>query len=540
VVRYGTLDRPHAGLTMLHSRSLVHLLALRYRLLWAQTRTRNGRIAVFITLYLFGVMVFALLAMGGLGAALVAVRAGRAEMVARIVLGGFFFNALMASAILGFGMNSVFSEAVLRRFPLSPLDRLVARQLTAIVEPMWVIVLGLYLGLAVGFYGTGVSGLWIGVLAAVALLVANYLLARVLLNLVERLMNSRGGTAVMMVFILSVSFLPSLLLPKLIRNQVFQDAAARVLRFTPPFAAAHVMAGAPGGTAVLDVALILAWSAVLLAVVFWFERTPPAIRAEARGKAEWNSAYDRVAACLGPTYGPIAGKMLRYFLRSNKVRYNYAMAVPLMVFLTYTQSRRGGELSMFVMALSAFALVGFVGTASMAVNQFGYDGGGFRRWFLLPLMPEHVFRASSLVTLLLGGSLLPPCYLLWFAVAPVHTTPARFVMLLSSGLGGLLLFNALALWTSLYTPRRCEFTHTFGNDLSAGGNVLLIGGFVPLLIAPAVLRATHRQQVLLDYWWAFPLFLAAAALFYRYMVSSGAARFAARRERLLAIMEGRN
>ena len=45
-----------------------NLIRLRYKLLWANTRTRNGKIALFFAGYLLLVMVISLLAAGGVGA----------------------------------------------------------------------------------------------------------------------------------------------------------------------------------------------------------------------------------------------------------------------------------------------------------------------------------------------------------------------------------------------------------------------------------------------------------------------------------------
>ena len=55
------------------------LVRLRYKLMWAKTRSRNGKIALFITGYLLFALVAALLAAGGLGAGIVAIRSGQAE-----------------------------------------------------------------------------------------------------------------------------------------------------------------------------------------------------------------------------------------------------------------------------------------------------------------------------------------------------------------------------------------------------------------------------------------------------------------------------
>ena len=90
---------------------IFNLVGLRYKLLWAQTRTRNGRIALFLTGYLFAIFIVVLMTAGGYGAAMLAVRSGHAEKVAQAVLGGLFVNALMASVVTGFGINTAFTDA---------------------------------------------------------------------------------------------------------------------------------------------------------------------------------------------------------------------------------------------------------------------------------------------------------------------------------------------------------------------------------------------------------------------------------------------
>ena len=160
---------------------IAELVRLRYKLLWAKTRSRNGRIALFLAGYFLLVMLIALLASGGFGAALIAVRSGKAEMVARgVALGVIFVQGLVASAILGFGMNAIFSETELRRYPVNATERRLARHLIGIVDPFWFLFLALEVGLAVGLYAAGAGSFWLGFLAALLLFVCNYLAARVL------------------------------------------------------------------------------------------------------------------------------------------------------------------------------------------------------------------------------------------------------------------------------------------------------------------------------------------------------------------------
>src|SRR5579871_2966903 len=126
---------------------ILRLTGLRYKLLWAQTRTRNGRIALFFTGYILAILIVILLSAGGFGAAMLAVRQHQAEKVAQVVLGSLFLNALLGSVVTGFGINTAFTDSALRRYALSAGDRMAARHLTGILEPVWIFVLALDVGL---------------------------------------------------------------------------------------------------------------------------------------------------------------------------------------------------------------------------------------------------------------------------------------------------------------------------------------------------------------------------------------------------------
>lgn len=514
-------------------RLLGLLLRMRYRLLWAHTRTRNGKIALFITMYLAVACLVVLLAFGGVGAGVAAVRAGRAELVARIVLSGVFVNGLVASVILGFGMDAVFSDQALRRYPLLPFERLVTRQLCAILEPLWALVAALYVGLAVGLAAFGAGSLAVGLTAVLALTAINYLMARLALNIVERLIQTSLGVGIVVTFIGIGSMLPVVAGPRML---IALAPLASMAQGTPPMLAATAMVG---DEVALPMLLLAGWAAALLGALYGLERRPRKTTVVGRAVAEWDSPYDRVAAWFGARYAPMAGKALRYYLRSTRVRYNYVLAIPMLGFFTFTQARRAAPQAMFASALSAFAAVGFVGVAVMAVNQFGYDAGGFRRYFLSPGEAGDAVRANSLVTLFLHLVLLPPSLLLWWLLAPLPTTPQMWLMLATSAIGGALFFNAASIWTSLYSPRRTEFTSAFGNNMSLGGNVLVIGGILSVMFFPAVLRGAGRVDLVMRLWWIYPLFCLLAAVFYAASLKAAPRYFLARRERLLALLEGR-
>jgi hypothetical protein len=58
---------------------IAELVRLRFRLLWARVRTRNGKIALLITGYLLVMLAMALVSRGGVAAAMVAAVGSVAE-----------------------------------------------------------------------------------------------------------------------------------------------------------------------------------------------------------------------------------------------------------------------------------------------------------------------------------------------------------------------------------------------------------------------------------------------------------------------------
>jgi hypothetical protein len=194
----------------------------------------------------------------------------------------------------------------------------------------------------------------------------------------------------------------------------------------------------------------------------------------------------------------------------------------------------------FVAALGTISMATFLGTSRIAVNQFGYSGGAFRRYFLLPAAPAVTLRAASYAAVALGAASIPIALLLWTVLAPAPFDARRVIMLLASGLTGLFLFNAAGLWVTLYNPRKGNYDSNFGNDLSLGGNVVLIGSMLCALLLPRALQHWVPSAVSPANWLFFlPLPLIAAAL-YRVSLQSAGSVFAGRREKLLAVIEGRD
>jgi hypothetical protein len=518
---------------------IAELVRLRYKLLWARTRTRNGRIALFIVGYLLFALVAVLLTAGGFGAGMVAVRSGQAEKVAEIVLGSLFFQAVLGTVIMGFGMNATFSDFELRRYPVGALERRLTRHLIGIVDPFWFLVLALELGLAIGLYAMGAASFFTGVAAVLLLFVCNYLFARVLGTMVDRMMQHKAGGAAMLALIMAFSFGAGQIPIYLKHNPAAAEAALRVLAYTPPFGAASAMV-VGGLRAASGYGLIAVWMLGLAAVLVVLERRPHERRQKLEKTAiEFSSVFDRPASWFGAEDAPLVAHWLRFYVRNTRFRTITLISLPLVGFLTYNFSRKGAVSGdVFVIALGTFGITTF-GTSRFAVNQFGYVGGGFRRFFLLPSDPAATLRAGSYATLLLGAPLIPLAALGWILLAPVPFDLRKIFMLLCSATAGMFLYHALGLWASIYGARRGNYFGNLGNDLSLFGNLVMIGGMVVFLTLPHLLKRLGPALVSPDYWWWALAPVLATTLAYKISLRAAGRAFTERREGLMAILEGK-
>jgi hypothetical protein len=516
------------------------LVKLRYKLLWAKTRSRNGRIALFLAGYLLLVLLIALLTMGGFGAAMLAVRSGKAEQIAQGVLAALFVEAVLAANIMGFGMSAIFSETELRRYPLAAADRRIARHLTGILDPFWFLFFALELGLMVGLYVLGAGGFWFGFVAVLLLFAANYLLARVVGRFIDQLIQRKGGAPILIGLIMILAFLPSALAPLIEKSPAMVDTIVRRLQFTPPFGAAAAMIH-PGLAGAYGLATIVAWILGLAVLLVWLENRPPRRQVTESVKIAWDSPFDRVGALFGPKMGPLMGHWLRFYGRNSRTRAMSLFSVPILALITF---QFGHMLKtpngLFVVALGTFPMVTFLGPSRISANQFGYTGGAFRRYFLLPIDPAATLRAASYAALIVGAAMLPLALLVWVMFAPYPFDLRMLVMLLCTGLTGLFVLHGLGVWVTLFNPRKGDYNSNFGNDLSLGGNVLLIGGMLAAMFLPRLLY--HFQPALgaPESWWMFLPLPVLALAFYLVTLKSAGPVFVTRREKLLATVEGRN
>jgi len=518
------------------------LIRLRYKLLWANTRTRNGKIALFFAGYLLLVMVIALLAAGGTGAGMAAIRSGHGTQLAGALLTGIFVQGLLASVILGFGMAAIFSDTELRRYPLRAPERRVTRHFLGIADPFWILFFVLDLGIAFGLYLFGAGAFWYGLLAVLLLFVCNYIAARVLGMLVQRLTSQKFGSMLMLAMIMCVGMLPAMLQPVFKKNPALWEGVKRVWQITPPAAAGVAMTHIDF-SALLALGAIVLWTAALLAFLVVLERRPPKAAVVYATKVVWSDRMDRLGAIFGPRLGPLVANWLRFYWRNNRFRTIYPLALPLAAFMLYIFSRQDAKHSPFggplQAAFAVFGIIGFIGTGQFAVNQFGYVGGGFRRFLLLPTDTAAAFRAGSYMFVSMSGVLILPAAVLWAVFAPIPSSAQMLAMLVGCSVMSLFLFHGVALWTSILGARRGTYKQALGNDLSLAGNVVVLGGTLAWIFVPQLAIRTDSTGLLLSYWWVTPLLAAAALVFYIVSLRFTTSLFRARREELMALMEGK-
>jgi hypothetical protein len=523
----------------MNTKLMGHMIGLRYKLMWAKTRSRNGRIALFFTGYILLILVGALLGAGGIGAGIGAVKLGQTGMVAKAVLTSVYGGAVMWTLLLGFGMNAVFSETELRRYPMAARERRLVTFFIGIVDPFWLLILLVDLGLVVGLFLMSDTSLGLGLAAVLLLLASNYALARAVGMYIDRLSVTKAGPTILLLLVMAVALLPQLALTASKRNPAALEPVLRVFRFTPPFAAADAIT-THGASALRGLIAIACWLAVFLAAAGWLERHPYQQRT-ARVKAiGWNSPYERVGAWFGPANGILVGAWLRYYTRNQRFRAMYLLSLPLVAFVTDRLAIAKGQSDWFRSALGALPLLTYMGTSRFTVNQFGYVGGGFRRFFLLPTDPGACLRAASYASLLLGGGMIPVGLILWIALTPDGADPRKIVMLAGSAFTGLFLFNGLGLWSTLFGARKGNYSSALGNDLSLAGNVILIGCGVGSLLLPVILKKSAPALVSPGNWWVALPPLAIALTFYFVSLHLAAPLVSRRRETLMAVVEGKD
>ena len=494
---------------------ILTLLKFRYTLLWAQVRTSRGQIALLFLVYLVLLAVALILVLGGFGAALAAAQTGNAEETARGLLTGLMMSGLMSSIFFGIGPRAAFSDAVLRRFPLTSLERLAVRHFLGIIDPIWALVLASSLGLALGLAILGqASWVW-AIVGAFVFVVASYLVTILVLSVLNRVLQSRGSTALKMIALGLITFSAFGL------NWFFEHGGIEMLapvisamKFAPSGLAAKVMTSLSANTALVNLMALGLWSIGLFLLLYLVESMPEKTAASRAGSIDWNNAFDTIARIFGGRYPSLFAKSLRYHLRSNRVRFGL-ISTPLIALVGKVIAGDHAASMEFYFALGFFVGISS-GSSAISLNHFGLDGPGIVRYGVLPSSFAAPVRAGSLVAVFLGLLLIVPTLLIWAFVTELAVNWRMIAMLCFNGIFGAFLFGGAGMVISVMWPRRGEFSSVFGNQLSMAANIFVM---VIVFSIFAVLSgfARFRVEMVLKYWWISIFAALAGLLFYLLM-----------------------
>jgi len=496
---------------MLHNfKTLGLLVRLRYKLLWAQARTSAGKAAIFFALYLLGMLFFSLIALGGVGAGILTVQAGGAEVSAQLILGSLFLTGNSASLLMGVGPSAAFSDDALRRYPLSRKWRFTAQHLVGLLDPVWLFIFGTLFGLAIGFQFSGVSPFVVSLPVLLVFLGTTYLCAADMLIVVRRILQFRAGPVILMIGGVAAILVFVLLTSSGLSTGEMRIYLARLLGLTPAKTAAAAVAGNSPRERTIGLALLLTWfaaSAMALRLLQGLQQFRGTQRKASIGD---QSIYDIGVQSFPKDIRPLVAKSLAYHLRCNRVRYSLIMTGPLLLFISFMGHHAAADRTLLF--LTFMFIAGFFSTLVMSVNYFGWDGAGVRRYLLLPVPISMALRAHSYASLLLGAMGAIFTTAIGILALKIAVTTSLLVFVLFDVTAGLFVFHALSLWIAVLVPKRAEFGTMMGNVVSLPAKILLIGGMVPIMVVNSGLGLSSSH--LLDRWdWMLAASVAALLMY---------------------------
>jgi hypothetical protein len=481
---------------------LWELIQLRYRLIWAQARTSNGKIIMLFALYMLGASAALTMAFSGIGTAFSGSTFDNGDFIVRWMLTVFFINGFCLSVMFGVGTQAAFSDESLRRYPLNARERFTVRMIIGLLDPIWVILTIGVLGLVIGFVWFGRGLLITGLPAAILFVASSYLATAVALSLIGVVMRSRAGAALIGIIVLLLVTLGPLAISLLVVSEgyAFWKLIDHVIRILPSGAAAALITGDTLGMVLGNAILLVSWCVLLAWGVKKLEDIPLVTEGTNAVRIGWDDFYDQIGGLFGHQHAPMVSKSLRYQLRCNLIRFSL-ITTPLLVLAgkSFVPSRTArGEV---VITLALFFITSAATGVAMMFNLFGFDRAGIRRYAMMPASFVTGLRASSYASLLLRAATMMAALALWVVLAKTQFNLRLFLVISGIVIGSLFLFNALGLWTSVLAPKAANFDSMWNNRLSVGANAVMIGGvIVPYVIAIALAESLD-PVVMWRFWW---------------------------------------
>lgn len=468
----------------------------------------------------------------GIALALLAERLKKVELIVRLGAILVYWGGITASIGMGRAPLAAFSDRNLRRYPLTGFQRKIVRHLTGLLDPVWVCCLATGWGLSIGLASQGHLALLNGFMATFLLVICGYLTSTLLLTIIERFLSTTAGTTLFALIALGFTTGVSWLLTSHQSATIFQS---QLLNFMPSGIAAAMMLKGAVMLSLPYIVFLMMWCVALWAVIGIAER----YELRKHGKRSDIGVMSESRRSFGFSDTALSSLIKRsflYHLRCNRVRLGLIIAIPVLYIYNQWMGGKQGPAGIDFGSLAAFFLLGFCATRAVTLNQFGYDGAGFKRYLSGPVSPDTVLFSNSIVSVLLGWALIIPALLIFSYFGGISHEPRWIALLIGSGVAGGLFFNACGVWTSIFSPRHVVFNKIMGNDMSLAGNVVLFAGFLASFGAAYWSSEQFQFSSVLSHWLYAPIFVLAAAALYGLSVMLGARALKSRKAILTAVV----
>ncbi|WP_262841417.1 hypothetical protein [Sphaerisporangium corydalis] len=277
--------------------------------------------------------------------------------------------------LLVFGVDETLDPARLTLFPLTARQMAVGMFAASATGPWPLATLFFLVGAVVGL-SRSVTGLLIGLVAAVLQAAFCLVASRAVTTALSRLLRTRRGRdllAVGVVFVILLTQVPNLLLNQGFGGvpREFLSSLASVVRWGPPAMAAHAIADG-GLYGLAEVAAVAA--AVLVLTWAWIAALRKAMVTADSSTQLGSVRRSRFDGLLpaGPL-GAVVAKELKYLRREPRGRMGWMAAIGFAGILMFSLSSGPGGLSGSALAVAP-ACIGALMIGLQAANAFGIDG----------------------------------------------------------------------------------------------------------------------------------------------------------------------
>jgi hypothetical protein len=509
---------------------ITQLIKLRYLLLWAQIRGKQSSFLVFGILILF-------VALWELNSGFVGIYVGlllSREMISVRAIHFVFWILYAASIALTVVTwarpQAAFSDPTLRRYPISPKTRFLARHVIGLLDPLWLTVILFTVGLLTILVLKESIAPINGLICALFFISVSYLSAALLLALLQRAAwhprsASLIGMAAVAVFTAAGITVPFLKSPA----SLFSWPA---LDFLPPAAAAHLLFEDSALAFVCYGVILAGWCYLFARLLKRMEAAHPSNSRRRSGKVEATIARF-LSFFFGKAWSPLVERSLLYHLRCDRIRVNLGIAILAIPLMLHFLDRSQNIPEMLMIRAALLFVSGLFSVSNMMFNSYGYDGSGMARLALCPVPFATTLISASLASLLLSFVVGSASSSVVLSTMGFSIDPSTLVIFVSSAWAGAFFLATLGLFSSIYFPKQAHYDKIFGSDSSTGTQGIVCAVIFFTLMAAIRLASIFDASGPVQFWWAFPVLLAFCVYLYLFSLKWIGRLLAHRREDLL-------